>query len=254
MPRTFKTVDYEATLNLTVSIRECLPPEHFARFVVEIVAQLDLSNIYGSYSLQGGKALAPDILLSLLFYGYATGVFSSRAIERATHESIPFRFLAGNLHPDHDTIAHFRQRFLPQIKELFVQVLLIATQRGVLTLTNVSVDGTKIHADASKSKAVSHKRLLEREIELAAEVEALLQLAQQADGTSFGNDLNIEVEIERRQQQLKNLAEAKSVLGVRAEERYDQQKAEYDRKIAISKQREQQTGRKPRGRVPQPPF
>lgn len=254
MPRTFKTVDYEATLNLTVSIRECLPAEHFARFVVEIMAQLDLSSIYAAYSLQGGKALAPEILLSLLFYGYATGVFSSRAIERATYESIPFRFLAGNLHPDHDTIAHFRQRFLPQIKELFVQILQIATQNRVLTLTNVSVDGTKIHADASKSKAVSHKRLLERQIQLASEVEALLELAQQADGTPVSNNLNIEVEVERRQQQLENLAKAQSVLAARAQERYDHQKVEYDQKITIRKQREQQTGRRSRGRVPQPPF
>ena len=221
------------------------------------MTQLDLSSIYATYSLQGGKALAPEILLSLLLYGYATGVFSSRAIERATYESIPFRFLAGNLHPDHDTIAHFRRRFLPQIKEVFVQVLLIATQKGVLTLTNVSVDGTKIHADASKSKAVSHKRLLERQIQLAEEVEALLELAQQADGTSVSgdlNDLNIEVEVERRQQQLENVAEAQAVLAVRAQERYDLQKAEYDHKIALRKQREQQTGRKSKGRTPQPPF
>jgi transposase len=225
MPRTFKTVDYEATLNLNVSIRECLPPEHLARLIVGIMTQLDLSSIYAGYGKSGGKALAPEILLSLLFYGYATGVFSSRAIERATYESIPFRFLAGNLHPDHDTIAHFRQRFLPQIKDLFVQVLLLATDAGVLKLENVSVDGTKINADASKSKAVSHKRLLELQIQLEAEVEALLQLAQQADGAPLPANLKIEAEVARRRQQLENLTLAKAVLAVRAQERYEAEKA-----------------------------
>src|SRR3712207_1387073 len=126
-----------------------------------MIAQLDLSAIYARYGARGGMPFAPEILFGLLVYGYATGVFSSRKIERATYESAPFRFIAGNLHPDHATIATFRKTFLPELHDLFVQVLLLAQALGVLKLGNISIDGTKIHADASKSKAVSYKRLLE---------------------------------------------------------------------------------------------
>ena len=151
MSRKFKTADYEATLNLAVSVRDALPPNHLARFVVDMVAQLDLSSVYARYAPVGGEAFAPDILLALLFYGYATGVFSSRRIEKATYESLPFRFIAGNWHPDHDTLANFRKTFLGEIQELFVQILLVAQAAQVLKLGNLSLDGSKIHADASKS-------------------------------------------------------------------------------------------------------
>ena len=97
MTRKFKTVDYEATLNMTVSLREALPPSHLARFVADVIAQLDLSSLYARYGTRGGEPFAPEILLGLLFYGYATGVFSARRIEKATYESLPFRFLAGDL-------------------------------------------------------------------------------------------------------------------------------------------------------------
>jgi transposase len=165
MARQFITVDYAAMLKQTVTLEECLPADHLARFSVDTIARLDLSAFYAGYAGVGGAAFAPELLLGLLFYGYATGVFSSRKLEKATHESIPFRFLAGNLHPDHDTLAHFRQTFLPQISELFVQVLLVAADLGVLKVgrINVSFDGTKIHADASKSHAVSYDRLVELE-------------------------------------------------------------------------------------------
>src|SRR5574342_1193374 len=132
MSRKFKTANYEATLNQTIRLGEALPPDHLARFVVDLVAQLDLGRIYGQYAPVGGEALAPEILLGLLFYGYATGVFSSRKIEKATYESIPFRFIAGGLHPDHDTLANFRKTFLPELHELFVQILLLAQVTGVL--------------------------------------------------------------------------------------------------------------------------
>jgi transposase len=163
MTRQFLAVDYAATLQQTVTLEECLPADHLARFSVGIIALLDLKAIYAGYAVVGGAAFAPELLLGLLFYGYATGVFSSRKLEKATYESIPFRFIAGGLHPDHDTIAHFRKTFLPQISELFVQVLLVAADLGVLKVghINVSFDGSKIHADASKSHAVSHDRLLE---------------------------------------------------------------------------------------------
>jgi transposase len=119
----FITVDYEEALELTVALRECLPPDHLARFVVAIIALLDLSYVYVHYGERGGKAYAPEILLGLLFYGYATGVFSSRKIEKGTIESIPFRYIAGGMHIDHDTIADFRKTFLPEIHELFIHSL-----------------------------------------------------------------------------------------------------------------------------------
>src|SRR5512133_3956215 len=126
MTRKFKTVDYQAALDQTVSLREALPANHLARFVVELVAQLDLTSIYQRYGSHGSEAYAPEILLALLFYGYATGVFSSRRIEKASYEALPFRFVTGGLHPDHDTLANFRKTFRVEIKELFVQILLLA--------------------------------------------------------------------------------------------------------------------------------
>src|ERR1044071_5896722 len=121
MSRQFKTVDYEATLDSTVRLGDCLPPDDLARFVVDIVAQLDLSVLYARYGNRGGQPYAPEILLGLLYYAYASGVFASRKIEQGTKETAAFRFLAGNLSPDHDTLATFRKSFLPELKGLFVQ-------------------------------------------------------------------------------------------------------------------------------------
>lgn len=254
MARRFKTVDYEQSGKQTVTIDDCLPVDHLARFVVAIVALLDLSAIYARYAPVGGVAIAPEILVGLLFYGYATGVFSSRKIERATYESIPFRFIAGGLHPDHDTIAHFRKTFLPEIAVLFVQILVVAREMGVLKLGNVSLDGSKVHADASKSHAVSYGRLLELEQQLQAEVEELLALGEQADRQGLPEGLDVEMEVALREERLLNLAQAKAVLEARAEERYAAEKAEYEAKLREREEKARQTGRKPRGRAPQPPV
>ena len=253
MARKFTTVDYEEILDLQVSLRDVLPFDHLARFVVRVVAQLDLSSIYSQYSALGAPPYAPEILLALLFYGYATGVFSSRKIEKATYESIPFRFIAGNLHPDHDTIADFRKTFLPKIQELFAQILLLAQEEGKLELGNISLDGSKIHADASKSKAVSYKRLLELEAQLRQEVEELLALGKQADQVELPEGLVIEDEITFRKNRLAGLAEAKAVLEARAREHYEAERTEYKAKMQVREEKARQTGRKPRGRAPQPP-
>jgi transposase len=253
MARKFKTVDYEKALDMTVTVRECLPPDHLARFIVGMIALLDLSAIYARYAPRGGEAFAPEILLGLLFYGYATGVFSSRKIEKATYESIPFRFIAGGLHPDHDTIAHFRKTFLAEIKALFVQVLVVARDLGELSLGNISLDGSKIHADASKSHAVSYKRLLELEVHLSREVEELLARGEQADQQPLPAGLDLEAEVTLRRERLANLAQAKAVLEARAEERYQAEQAEYEAKLREREEKAQQTGRKPRGRAPVPP-
>jgi transposase len=223
--------------------------------VVDIISQLDLSSIYGRYAEQGGEPIAPEILLGLLFYGYATGVFSSRKIEKATYETIPFRFIAGGLHPDHDTIANFRKTFLTELKELFVQILLLAQAVGVLKLGNLSLDGSKIHADASKSKAVSYKRLIELEAQLRQEVNELFHLAEQADQgeVRLPDGLNIPDEIALRQERLANLAQAKAVLEARAQERDEAEKAEYEARLRERDQKAAKTKRKRGGRKPKPP-
>jgi transposase len=253
MSRTFKKVDYDQALDLTVRLGDCLPPDHLARFVVDSVAQLDLSALYAHYGPRGGDPYAPEVLLSLLVYGYATGIFSSRKIERATYEAVPFRFIAGNLHPDHDTLAVFRQTFLPELKDLFVQVLLLAQEAGVLKLGTISLDGTKVHADASKHKAVSYKRLLELEAQLRTEVEELFTLSEQSDQSERPDGLVVREEIARREDRLARLAEAKVVLQARAAERMLAEQTEYEEKMAKRAERERTTGRRPGGRPPTPP-
>jgi len=253
MKRTFKTADYDATLDVTIRLGDCLPPDHLARFVVDTIAHLDLSTIYARYGTRGGQPYAPEILLALLVYGYATGTFSSRKIERATYETVPFRFIAGNLHPDHDTLATFRKTFLPHLKDLFVQVLLLAQVAGVLKLGNISLDGTKIHADASKSKAVSYKHLLALEAYLRTEVEALFALSEQAEQGSLPDGLVVNDEIAIRQARLARLAEAKAVLEARAKERDASEQAEYAAKVQEREDTARRTGRTPRGRPPKAP-
>lgn len=255
MTRKFKKPNYEEGFKQTISLEEALPVNHLARFVVDVIGQLDLSTIYARYAASGGEAIAPEVLLGLLFYGYASGVFSSRKIEKATYESIPFRYIASGMHPDHDTIANFRKTFLAEIQELFVQILLLAQMAEVLKLGNISLDGSKVHADASKSKAVSYKRLSELEVHLRQEVKDLFELGEQADQgeLQLPEGLIIDDEIARREQRLVNLAEAKAVLKVRAQERYAAEQAEYEAKQREREEKSRKTGRKPRGRKPKPP-
>src|SRR6202521_2587352 len=254
MSRTFKTVDYEQALDLTVRLGDCLPPEHLARFVVDSVALLDLSALYAHYGSRGGEPYAPEVLLGLLFYGYATGGFSSRKIERATYEAVPFRFIDGNQHPDHDTLATFRRTFLPELKDLFVQVLLLAQEAGVLKLGTISLDGTKIHADASRHHAVSYKRLLEVETQLRAEIEELFRLSEQSEQPDIPDGLVVGEEMARREDRLMRLAQAKAVLQARATARLAAEQAEYEAKLAQRVERERTTGRRPGGRPPTPPV
>jgi transposase len=253
MARNFKRVDYEASGKQSVTIDACLPGDHLARFIVTIISMLDLSAIYAHYAAVGGEPFAPELLLGLLFYGYAVGKFSSRKIEEATHDSLAFRFIAGGWHPDHDTIANFRKTFLPQLVDLFTQVLVIAHELGYLKLGNISLDGSKVHADASKSKAVSYGRLLRLETHLRAEVEDLLALGDRADRAELPEELDIELEVSLRQKRLVNLEQAKAVLELRAEERYQAEKAAYEAKVRAREEKARRKGGKPRGRAPKPP-
>jgi transposase len=224
-----------------------------ARFIVAIVEMLDLDVFYAYYAAVGGEPIDPQVLLALLLYAYATGVFSSRKIERSTYEVIPFRFIAGGMHPDHSTIAWFRKHFLSEIKVVFAQVLLIAHEMGYLKLGNISLDGSKVHADASKSHAVSYGRLLKLEEQLQQEVEELLALGERADQEDLPQGLDIATEVAFRQERLLNLAEARRVLEARAEERYQAELAEYQAKLRAREEKARETGRKPRGPAPKPP-
>jgi len=189
----------------------------------------------------------------LLVYAYANGVFSSRKIEQAAKDTAAYRFLAGNLTPDHDTIAHFRRTFLPQLQELFVQVLLLAQEMGVLRVGNISLDGTKIHADASKSKAVSYKRLTQLESRLRQEVHELFVLAEKADKSALPEGMDLPEEIARREDRLSRLAQARAALEARAKERDAAERAEYEAKMRERQNRHKRTDKKPRGRPPTPP-
>ena len=253
MSRAFKTVDDEAILDVTIRLGDCVPPNHLARCVVDTIAHLDLSAIYARYGARGGQPYAPEILFGLLFYGYATGVFSSRKLERATFASVPFRFIAGNLHPDHDTLAALRQTFLPALKDLFVQVLLLAQVAGVLKLGAISLDGTTIHADASKRHAVSYQHLLSLEAHLRAEVEELFALSARTDQRDVPDGMGVSQEIAIRQARLARLAEAHAMLEARAKDRDAAEQAAYEATLQAREDKARRTGRTPRGRPPTPP-
>jgi transposase len=235
------------------SIQDWLPEEHLARFVVDIVSQLNVQPLAESYAGKGFKAYHPEILLSLLFYGYATGVFSSRKIEQATYDSVAFRFISANTHPDHDTIATFRKRFLEQLKPLFVQILMLAREMGLLKIGKVSLDGTKIKANASKHHALSWDHACKIEQQLRAEVKELIRLAEQADSKKIPDGMDIPKELCRRQDRLQAIAEAKTKIEERAAERYAREQKEHEEKIAARRAKAEATGKKPRGRNPEPP-
>jgi len=239
---------------LPPSIDEWLDKGHLARFIVEVVDTLNLSEIHKQYTGTGGSdAYDPRVLLSLLFYGYATGTFSSRKIERATYDSVAFRYIAANSHPDHDTIATFRKRFLPQLEILFVEILLISKEAGLLKVGKVSLDGTKVKANASKHKALSYAHADKLQKQLEAEVKTLMQKANEADDSDENDGMNIPDEIARREDRLEVIKEAKAKIEQRASERYEKEKALYDEKVKKRKEKAKLTGKKIRGKIPKAP-
>lgn len=238
---------------LPPSVDDWLPDDHLARFVVEIVEQLDISSISNEYGGRGSTAYSPRMMVALLFYSYATGVFSSRKIERGTYESVALRYIAGNTHPDHDTIAAFRRRFLPHLKELFVQILQIAHTMKLLRLGAVSLDGTKIKASASKHKALSYGHASKLEQQLEQEINALLKMAEQTDVTDLPDGMSIPEEISRREERLAAIKKAKAEIESRAAVRYAEEQKTYAAKLARREENEKKTGKKPPGKPPEPP-
>ena len=245
---------------LPPSIDEWLPENHLARFIAEVIDQLDLSQLTRRYTGRGSSAHHPSVLLALLVYGYATGVFSSRKIERATFDSVAFRFLSADTHPDHDTIANFRKTFLVELEDLFVQVLGLAQTMKLVKLGQISLDGTKpvlseaegIKANASKHKALSYGHIEKLEAQLREEVQALLQKAAEADRAEAHDGLDLPGELARREDRLKALAAAKAKIFERIEPRDAEAQHAYQDKVN-RREAQRQAGQKPRGAEPKAP-
>jgi transposase len=250
----FRNFDRDTAFLLPPSINDWLPERHLARFIVEVIDALDLSAMSKSYRGSGSASYHPRQLLAILVYGYATGVFSSRKLERATYDSVAFRFIAANEHPDHDTIATFRRRFLKEIEALFVQVLLLAREMGVLKMGTVALDGTKIHANASRHSALSYEHAGKIEAQLKAEVAELMAKAEAADKADLPDGMSIPDELARREERLQKIAEARAKIEARAKERYEREKAEHEAKLAAREAKEKATGKKPGGKPPAPPV
>jgi transposase len=248
----FIAVDRDTAYLLPPSVDEWLPDDHLARFVVEVIDRLDLSELVRQYAGRGSDAHHPAVLLGLLIYGYASGVFSSRKIERATYDSVALRYVAANTHPDHDTIAMFRRRFLPQVKSLFVQVLMLAREMKCLKLGTIALDGTKVHANASKHKALSWAHANKIEAQLRCEVQALLDLGEKADRAAQPDGMDVPAEIARREQRLKAIEQAKAQIEQRARERFDAEQQQHQAKMK-RRQAQRDAGKKPPGKDPEPP-
>ena len=250
----FRPTDRLTGYLMPPSVDEWLPQRHLARFVVEVVEGFDLRAMSKAYRGSGSASYHPAPLLSMLIYGYATGVFSSRKLERATYDSVAFRFIAANDHPDHDTIATFRRRFLKEIEGQFVEVLKLAREMGVLKMGTVALDGTKIHANASRHSALSYEHAGKIEAQLKAEVAELLAKAEAADQADVPDGMSIPEELARREARLEQLAVARAKIEARAKERLARDEAEYAAKLAAREAKAEATGGKPRGKPPEPPV
>ncbi len=246
----FHPVDRQTGYLLPPSVDEWLPEDHLARFIVEVVDGPDVSALETAYAGRGSAAYHPSVLLAFLVYGYANGVFSSRKIERATYDSVAFCFIAAGTHPDHDTLATFRRRFLDELADLFVQVLEMAREMKLLKLGTISLDGTKVKANASRLSALSHGHIEHLEIQLKAEVESFLA---QADQSAVLDGKNLPAEIARRQARLEAMAAAKAKIEERAQVRFEKEQAEYERKLAHREAKAKESGKRPGGKPPKPP-
>lgn len=249
----FIPVDRETPYIFPPSVQDYLPEDHLARFVVEIVDQLDLNHLSAAYSGCGSRPFHPSMLVALLFYGYATGVFSSRKLEKASYDSIAFRYICANTNPDHDTIASFRKRFLKELEALFVQILVVGEAMGLVKLGAISLDGSKIKANASKHKALSWKYANQLEQQLKQEVEELMRRAEVADKQASLEEMDIPDELKRREDRLKVIARAQGEIKARAQARFKHEQAEFEARLSKRKTYQEKTGKKARGKEPKPP-
>jgi transposase len=261
MAREFLPYDLDQQYLLPPSLKEWLPADHLVFFVSDVVDSLDLSSILQEYEkddLRGRPGYHPAMLLKLLIYGYTQGKTSSRKLERATYEEVPYRILAGNTHPDHDSIAAFRKRHLPALGGLFTQVLRLCREAGLIKLGHVALDGSRIKANASKHKAMSYARLVRKEEELQREVERLLADAEREDrqedqlyGTKRGDELPAELAF--RESRLRKIREAKASLEEEAEKEAEQEARRQEERCAERRQKEVARGRRFGGNPPRIP-
>ncbi len=241
----FVSFDRDTLFLMPPSVQDWLPEKHLARFVVDVVSRLDLRPLRDSYSGRGSAAYHPEMMVALLFYSYATGLRASRKIEAATYESVAFRYIAANTHPDRDTICAFRRRFFPHLEALFNQILIVAKELGCLEVGRVSLDGTKIKANASKHRALSLKGANRLEVQLKREVRRMLELAEAADSADERDGgIDIPAEIARREDRLKAIAEAQERIKAREAERQTQEHVEYRDVVADRDRIAEKIGRK----------
>lgn len=260
MSRIYLSYDPEQQLLLPPDLREWLPEGHLALFISDVVDELDLSAILRHYESGDGRGRPPYhplMMVKLLVYGYCIGTVSSRKLEQATYEHVAFRVLACNQHPDHDSIANFRQLHLQELAGLFVQVLKMCERAGLVKLGHVAIDGSKLRANASKHKAMSYDRMGEKEEQLVAEVGRLLKEAEEADAAEdgrYGQGVRgdeLPAELARRESRLRKIREAKASLEAEAKELAKAAAAAVEAKLAERKQREEETGKKTPGRPPE---
>jgi len=204
-------------------------------------------------SFRKSRDSPPTMLLSLLFYGYATGIFSSRKLEKAAYDLMAFKFITANEHPDQDTINTFRKRFKKEFESVFVEILVLAEAMGLLKLRTVSLDGTKVKANASKHKALSWEHANKLEAQFKEEVEILLKLAEEADNSALIEEMDVPEELQRRQDRLEVIIRAQKEIKARAKVRYEREKAEYEEKISKREKQKAETGKKSRGKQPEAP-
>ncbi len=247
-------VDHDTPLLLPPDVREWVPEGHLVHFIMDAVAQLDVSKARVNERGTGDKQYPPSMMLGGLIYSYATGVFSSRGIERSTYENVAMRLLCADTHPDHDTWCTFRRANAELLSSSFGQVLELAAGCGVLKVgaITVAIDGTKVLANASKHAAVSYGRVETKMQECDLEIAELLAKAEKADSTPLEDGLSIPEEITRRQQRKAKLAQARAEMEVRAYARAQVQQPEYEAKVA-ARAAAREAGKKPRGKAPQPP-
>lgn len=250
----FVNIDYDTPLMLPPNLREWVPVNHLAHFILDAVEEMDLRHVKVNERGTGSAQYPPRMLLGLLLYCYATGVFSSRRIEQATYDSVPVRMICGDTHPDHDTICTFRRKNKALVQETFVRVLELAQSLKFLQVGQISVavDGTKVLANASKHAAVSYEHAGKTIEQLDLEVKELLTKAEQTDSTPLEEGLSIPEEVVRRQERKAKLAAARAQIEARAKARAAAEMAEYQAKVAERNARKER-GEKPRGSEPKPP-
>jgi transposase len=262
MAKHFLPYCIDQRLLLPPDMREWLPEGHLALFISDVVDALDLGGLYRACETgddRGRAGYHPQMMVKLLVYGYCIGLTSSRRMERATYEQVAFRVLAGDRHPDHDSLASFRQRHLDALAELFTQVLTLCQKAGLVKLGKVAIDGTKMKANASKHKAMSYERMNEAEKKLRAQVAELLAEAQRVDAEEdarYGKGKRgdeLPKELERRESRLKKIAEAKAALEAQARAKAAAAAEQARAKLEERARKEAETGKKPGGKPPSVP-